>query len=335
LRLFQSIFGGGETRGRYPDALIDMAIERAVDATDSRLRLVPGYRKRLRPSIIQAIDHVVTLVGAIPPPCLATAVQHGAEPCLSAVFASAGDMLEILGRDPALRAFLETPTGRGAEQVTALLLAERVERQVLGLDLVDDQVRRDVAQVAISFTGHRLIDPSPSESESRRLWTRRAFDHILTLALGRMTETRIERADLQRERDLLQRKLTALQSGGWSFVSSETAPSDPVALQAEIDGLTSQIDALGPARDVLNQHLDILITLLGDAARQLWAESVSICVDALNIQRLPQDSTARIIPFVELRNARSRSVTLLALDIRPSDLSPRLDLVSAAERYLQ
>jgi hypothetical protein len=335
VKLFQSIFGGGERRGRYPDALIDMAIERAVDATDSRLRLVPGYRKRLRPSITQAVDHVVALAEEIPPPLIATAAQHGVEPCLSAVFASAGDMLEILGRDPSLRAYLETPEGREADQVTALLLAERVERQVLGLDLVDDQVRRDVAQVAISFTGHRLIDPTPNESESRRLWTRRAFDHMLTLALARIAETRSERADLQRERDLLRRKLTSLKSGGWSFASSDAAPSDPAALEAEIDELTSQLDALGPAQDVLNQHLEILISLLGDAARQLWVEPCSLCVDALNIQRSPQDPTARIIPFVELRNARGRALTLLALDIRPSDLPARLDLVSAAERYLQ
>jgi hypothetical protein len=335
MKLFQSIFGGGETRGRYPDTLIDMAIERAVDGTDSRLRLVPGYRKRLRPSIIQAVDHVVTMVGQIPPPVTATAAQHQGEPRLSAIFASAGDMLEILGRDPALHAFLMSEAGRGAEQVTALLLAERTERQVLGLDLVDDQVRRDVAQVAISFTGHRLIDPSLSESESRRLWTRRAFDHILALALGRMSETRLERADLERSRDLLQRKLKALQSGGWSFPASDAPPSDPLALQAEIDGLTEQLNALGPAQDALNKHLDILVALLSDAGRQLWAEPVNICVDALNIQRSPQDPTARSVPLVELRNARGHSLTLLALAIRPVELPVREDLVSAAERYLQ
>ncbi len=51
MKLFHSIFGGGEARGRYPESLIREAIERAVDGTDARLRLVPGYRKRLHKPI--------------------------------------------------------------------------------------------------------------------------------------------------------------------------------------------------------------------------------------------------------------------------------------------
>ena len=44
LKLFQSFFGGDESRGRYPESLVEAAIERTVDGTDSRLRLLPGYR---------------------------------------------------------------------------------------------------------------------------------------------------------------------------------------------------------------------------------------------------------------------------------------------------
>ncbi len=40
MKLFKSIFGGGEAAGRYPESLIEAAIERAVDGTDSRLRLL-------------------------------------------------------------------------------------------------------------------------------------------------------------------------------------------------------------------------------------------------------------------------------------------------------
>ena len=95
MKLFQSIFGGGETRGGYPESLIDLATERAVDGADARIRLLPGYRKRLRKPIIQAIDHVVALVDAIHEPLSAGARDHGEEPCLAAVFSSAGDMLDL------------------------------------------------------------------------------------------------------------------------------------------------------------------------------------------------------------------------------------------------
>lgn len=67
LKLFQSIFGGEED-GRYPEALIEAAIERTVEGADRRLLALPGYRKQLRPSVIHAIDHVVSLADAITAP---------------------------------------------------------------------------------------------------------------------------------------------------------------------------------------------------------------------------------------------------------------------------
>ncbi len=174
MKLFSCIFGCGESHGRYPESLIDLATERAVDGTDSRLRLLSGYRKKLREPVIHAIDHVVALVNAFQEPLPAGGRDHGTDPRLAAVFASAGDMLAHFGRDPALSDFLISPTGRGIERVTALLLATRAERRILGMDLVGDQVRRDVPQMAINFTSQRLLDPAATEAESCRQWKRRA-----------------------------------------------------------------------------------------------------------------------------------------------------------------
>jgi hypothetical protein len=335
LKLFQSIFGGGETRGGYPESLIDLATERAVDGADARIRLLPGYRKRLRKPIIQAIDHVVALVDAIHEPLSAGARDHGEEPRLAAVFSSAGDMLDLFGRDPALREFLASGEGRGSERVTALLLAERVERNILGMDLVGDQVRRDVPQVAVSFAAHRLLDPKASEAESRRQWKRRAFDHLLTLALTRIAEARVERADLTRQRDLLRRKLTALERGGWSFEQTEAGQADPAALVAELDAIAAQLAELGVDQGVLTAHLGILVELLNDAPRQLWAEPLTLFLDPMNIQRDERDPSARRIELWELSNARGRRAAMLPLTIVPAEIPEREDLVTAAARYLQ
>ncbi|WP_295407669.1 hypothetical protein [uncultured Thiocystis sp.] len=335
MKLFQSMFGGGETLGRYPESLIDLATERAVDGTDSRLRLLPGYRKRLREPVIKAIDHVVALVDAIQEPLPADAREHGLEPRLAAVFSSAGDMLDRFGRDPALSAFLASAEGRGVGRVTALLLAERVERTILGMDLVGDQVRRDVPQVAVSFAAHRLLDPHPSESETRRQLKRRAFDHLLTLALTRIAEARVERADLTRQRDLLRRKLTALERGGWSFEPVAGGAPDPATLLAELDAITAQLNTLGVDQGVLVAHLGIVVEILGDAPRQLWAEPTTLCLDAMNIQRDARDPSARSIEFLELCNARGRRVVMLPLSLAPGELPAREDLVTAAQRYLQ
>ncbi|CRI67173.1 conserved hypothetical protein [Thiocapsa sp. KS1] len=334
MNLFQSIFRGNESRGRYPESLIEAAIERAVDGTDARLRLLPGYRKRLRVPVIHAIDQVVALVEAIPAPLAAGRREHGEDPRLAAVFSSAADMLRIFGRDPALTAFLATPEGAAAERVTCLLLAERVERNILGMDLVGDQVRRDVPQVAVSFTGHRLLDPRAAEAEMRRALERRAFDHLLALALSRIAEVRVEREDLMRQRDLLHRKRASLERGGWTFDAAQGAPPDPAALMADLEGITAQLAVLGADDGLLRAHLGIVADSLAEAERQFWADDLDLSLDAMNIRRDAGEPSARRIVLKELHNARGWRLVMLPLMITPGEIPPREDFVAAAERYL-
>ena len=334
MNLFQSIFRGGESRGRYPESLIDAAIERAVEGTDARLRLLPGYRKRLRVPVIHAIDQVVVLVDAIPAPLVAGRREHGEDPRLAAVFSSAADMLHIFGRDAALTAFLAAPEGAGAERVTCLLLAERVERNILGMDLVGDQVRRDVPQVAVSFIGHRLLDPRVDEAEMHRALQRRAFDHLLVLALTRIAEVRVEREDLIRQRDLLRRKRAAFERGGWTFETEQGTPEDPAALAAELDAITAQLAVLGADEGVLRAHLGIVADSLAEAERQFWAEELGLSLDAMNIRRDAGEPSARRIVLNELHNARGWRLVMLPLMIAPGEIPPREDFVAAAERYL-
>lgn len=334
MKLLQSIFGAGESLGRYPESLVEAAIERAVDGTDARLRLLPGYRNRLRQPVIHAIDQVMTLVDAFPSPLAAGRGAHSDDPRLAAIFASAAEMLDTFSRDTALEEYLKTPEGATAKQISALLLAERVEKNLLGMDLVNDQVRRDVHQVAVSFTGHRLLDPRVDEAEMRRQLKRRAFDHLLTLALARIAEIRVEREELRRQRDLLHRKCAALEGGGWSFAPAPDGSRNPTELAAELDAITAQLDAIGADKDVLKAHLGIVEGSLGEAERQLWAEPISLLLDPMNIERDAHDPTTRRVDLQELHNARGRRAVLLPLVITPADLPLREDFVTAAERYL-
>jgi len=334
LKLFQSIFGIGDSRGRYPESLIDEAIERAVAATDTRLRVLPGYRKALREPAIHAIDHVIALVEAIPAPLPAGNRAFQDEPRLAALFASPQEMLDLFSRNAALADLLASTEGVGTERVTALLLAERTERTILGVDLVNDMVRSDVPQVSVSFTGHRLLDPKANEGETRRHLRRRAFDHLLTVALTRIAESGAERADLARQRDLLRRKLTALEHGGWTFEPAQSEPANLGDLLLELDAVEEQIKALGPNTKVLEAHREILAAVLGEAERHLWAEDITLYLDAMNIQREAQYPSVRRVVLPELRNSRGQRAVMLPLALAPVEVPPREDLVAAAERYL-
>ncbi len=334
MNLFQSIFGGGESRGRYPESLVEEAIERAVAVTDTRLRVLPGYRKALRQSAIHAIDHVIALVDGIPAHLTAGYREYSDDPRLAAVFTSAKDMFDMFSRNAALTEFLASTEGVGTERVTALLLAERVEKQVFGVDIVGDTLRHDVRQVSVSFSGHRLLDPKASEAETRRQLKRRAFDHLLSLALRRVAEVRVERADLTRQRDLLRRKLDALERGSWTFDASPGEPINTGDLLLELDAVEKQLGVVGTDAGVLNAHLEIVAGVLGEAEHHLWAEETTLYLDAMNIQREAEDPSGRRIALHELCNSRGARAIMLPLALAPAELPIREDFVAAAERHL-
>lgn len=334
LKLFQSIFGSEKAQQRYPESLIEMAIERAVDGTDPRLRVLPGYRKRLFAPVIHAIDHVIALVDALPPPLSAGRDSYATEPRFSALFASADHMLEVFGHDANLAEYLGS-ADPPPDRVTALLLAERVEKSILGMEVVGDSVRRDVAQVAVSFSGHRLVDSMSDEDAMRRLLKRRAFDHLLTLALTRIIEKREERADLVRQRDLLRRKLEALKRSGWSFDEADAAARPEASgMAAELEEIEGQFKAMGSDAGLLEAHLEIVANLLGTAEQQLWGKPLVIRLDRMNIKRDAQDESARNIELPELHNAQGRRLVMLLISVAPAELPKREDLHTMAQRYL-
>lgn len=333
LKLFESIFRGGEQQGRYPESLIEAAIERAADGTDPRLRALFGYKKQLRPSVIHAIDHVVALVDGIPAPVPACRNDYNADLRLKALFASADRMQEVFGNDAALNEFRGGPDKQAA-QVIALLVAERIEKNVLGMELAGDKLQRDVTQISVSFRRHRLIEVTGNEADTRRQLERRAFDHLLTLALARIADVHGERADLARQRDLLRHKLSVLKRGGWSFDAEEGVQPEHEALIAELQEIETGLAKLGTDAGALQGRLDIVADLLGHAEQQLWAEDFVMYLDNMNIRRDAQDASAQRITLRELRNARVASLAMLLVTLAPGELPPRENALTAAARYL-
>jgi hypothetical protein len=334
LKLFQSFFAGDESRGRYAESLVESAIERAVDGTDSRLRLVPGYRKRLRGPVIHAVDHVVALVDGLPAPLAAVHDEFNADPRLATLFVSAAHMLEVLGHDRTLLEYLGSHSARSAERLTALLLVERIEKNALGMELAGDQVRRDVAQLTVSFRNHRLVEVADSEAETRRLLKRRAFDHLLSLALAHIVEVREERTDLARQRDVLRHKLATLERSGWSFAAGEGTPSEPATLQAELADIETQLERLGSDANVLNAHLGIVAEQLAQADQLLQRDTFRMRLDSMNVQRDAQDASGRNIELPEIHNTLGRKNVLLLVSVIPGELPPPENLLATAHRYL-
>lgn len=336
LHLFQSIFGISETEAAaYPESIVEMAIERAAEGTDSRLTALPGYHKKLRPAVLKAIDHVIAVVDRLPASVELSRENYSSDPRLSAFFASVDHMRQVIRGDVALSDCLADATGSGADQIEAVLVTHRMERKVLGMELEGETVRREVAQVAVNFTHHRLVDPTTSREETDKLLRRRVFDNLLEIALARISSAREERAGLERQRGLLQRKQEALESSGWGFKAQATAAnSDVNALESQIEEIEQQLHGMGVDSGILGAHFDILADVLEHAKEQVWYTPVSLVLDRMGIKRDAATPNSIELELQELRSVRDVSVIPLRVTIPRREFPERGDFLAEAQRLL-
>jgi len=330
IKLLQSIFGSNESAGRYPEALVEEAMERVVDGIDPRLRLLPGYRKRLREPVMTAIDQVIRIVDALPAPISAAAADFSANALLSACFVSADSMREILGNDLQLDAYRNSLIGTDVSPCL-LLLVERCEKNILGVELCGEVLRNDVAQVSVSFRSPRVVEVAAEEAELRRQLKRRAFDHLIHLALQRIGEVNEEKDSLSKQRGLLQAKHSLLRRSGMGF---EQTAGELARVEAELAEIDAQLQALNPEGNALESQLAIAAETLGDAERQLWGDHLEIHLDRMNIRRNPGEEGARRLTLNEIGNANGQRLTAMLLTLPLRELPQRKTLKAGMEQSL-
>jgi hypothetical protein len=319
LRLLQSIFGSYKG-GRYPESLVREAIERAVDATDPWLRAVSGYRKKLRPAVIRAMDHVVALVDGLPPPVSLDPANYADDLRLKSLFISSDEMNRFLAGDRSLAQFIRGPGG-GASRITALLAMEKQEQVSLTEDYSGDVVIRDVRQVTVTFDGHRFIDPSTDEGETRRLLRRRAYDQLLGLALKRLTVVKSERVELEQRRALLKNKLNLLEREGWGFDRADPSGKPGVAeVEERIGEIEAELKELGGDDRILARYLEIVADLLGRPEEHFWARNETIFVGRMGIKRSEAAKDASELTYSELHNAEGRSMVVMPVSLPGEEL---------------
>ncbi len=336
LSLFKSLFTSGPPdSGGYPETIVKLAMERAVDATDRRIRLLAGYERKLRPAVLRAIDHVVSILDRLPRPVELSRAGYSRDARVSAFFASPQRIAEMLGSDQTFVEFREGRDGRIADRALALLVLEHTERKVLGMELRGEQVRREVAQRVASFSGHRLLDPAMDAGAHRTLLRRRAFDHLLERALAAITRSSASRVELERELVLLQRKLDTLEAGPWSFepCSSEQAPC-PLEMESRIEEIEDELDALGGSTDTLEHHLEQVIEVLENADAYLRMEELTLILDPMGVLKEREEANAGALHLHEMHLINGQKAILLPVAIPRAEWPKPKDFLTQAQRFL-
>jgi len=338
LRFLSSLFTTpAERSGGLDEALLEKATERAVDGTDRRLHALGDYRARLRGPVELAVNHVISLVNALPPPIEISPRAFGEDNGLRPFFVSTEHLREVLGKFSNVRDFLTDLASPPPEEIFGLLTMVREERNVFGMELDGDSLRRDVMQVAVNFSNHRYIGPTGNEVDTRRELMKRAFDFLIEKALERITGERGKRRDLDRQRHLLRQKLDVMQTGQWGLGAmlndSEGPGPNLAALEAEIETIEVELghghaDSLG-----LEESLALVADTLSRPADWLAAHKISLRLDYRGI-KLPDSSAMPEIGLAELFSSTGERRTVVLGRIARTDIPEPPDFWKSAKRYL-
>lgn len=311
-----------------------------VTRLNPRLRLVPHYRRRLRPALEQALTHVRGLVDGLPAPREATAHAWGTDPYIHAFFATPHDVELTFSRSPDLREFFDKSPG--TPTAFTVLGMTMTERRTLGVALEGDVMRSEVPQTNISFGEHRVTIMAASEAALRDEIVWRLFDQLALEALARFTAGKSRQDELDREHTLLVARLRLLERQGTgvrSVFGADTAvtATEAATLRDEIATNERELAQLTPSHDALDRRLACLAETIADAPASFSIEHMALRLSATNVLLAPDNpAPAQDIDLLIARIPGDppmvRSFTLASFAHRDM-VSPRA-LLDEAERWL-
>lgn len=199
------------TSARRESASLHETVERVVDGTDARIRLVSGYRRKLQGAISTSLDYVNSMVDEIPGALEVSSRTFHSDPHVNAFFSNVDDLQTIFSHSSELRDFLEDHRNREVTETCALVCMQKTEQTVLGMELSGNMIKRDVQQTAVNFSDHRIYSPAASEPETRQCLRQCFFDGLVTTALAHIIQLRLSRHNLETRRLKLEARLRNLE----------------------------------------------------------------------------------------------------------------------------
>jgi len=312
LGLFNNL-SGIDTNNKTPD--IDEAVEHVIDGVDTKLRLVPGYRKKLRDEISLSLLYINSLVDQIPGPVEVNRKTFISDPAVRAYFATPDDLQDIFGRCSELAAYFSS---NNHNECCAMLCANKEEKITLGLDLNDGVLQRDVKQTVINFFDHKVLSPGLSDTEVRQAIKMCIFDGLITYALQQIACIKIKRRDLKNEYRILNAKLRSRQAhgNGLSTMLAEASRSkeESAEIKAQIAEAENALNTMLGKKDLYAFYLEEIRRIFASPEKFIQLNNVCLRLTDMGVE-VTNDSpkAAHEVYFSELEivNVLKRVVTIV------------------------
>jgi hypothetical protein len=305
---------------QFDPADLDVAVARAVDAVEPRLRQIGGYPQRYRAAVACALAHARALAAQVPGPVVIDREHFVADRTVHALFGSIDAVRASLCASRAMREFVhEHPL---AGEVYALLAMRRQERHALGFDLQGEVLRRDVPQTLVYFSDHTLAAPGSSEADCRDCLAWHLFDALVGQVRARIEARRVEKLRLENERDLVMARLR-----GAPAAEQPRQRQALEGLHAALAGLTAQLELGG-------LHTDFT-AILAQPERHLHLEATRMMLDDMGVRRAAEDAVdGTEVCFADLRGSDAPGWTVILAHCRGLARPSLAEQMHEADRWL-
>ena len=302
-------------------AMLDRALERVIDGTDSRIRLVPNYKRKLFRSILVALEYADRLVRKIPHTIDLDSRHYLDDPYIRALFPTIDSLRNVCHQSSELRDFFSDLEHRDTPEGMVLLCMQKREETVFGMELKGEHVVRDICQQRITFDDHRLYSPAEDEDEARLGLKCCIFEGLVNNALANISRLRKRRLELETQQQMLNgrmRNQSRIDMSSPNFYRLVREHSDLEQKQEQLGIIEKELEEIGyltpenclkQVRDTLN-HPEEFIRVKNFAFR----------LDRGNIIRSKQETAfkSRKLQFSEVRikGEKPRVVTLARINRR-------------------
>jgi hypothetical protein len=336
--IWNFLFGSSGTSSDADDELVAATVEAIVDQVEPRVRMSANYQKKLAGGVRHTLAHLRHLGRELPADLMTLSRKAWAQdPRVNAFFATADDVPACLGRSRELRALFQKE-GAQADEAFALLAMKLEERQIFAPKLVGGELRHDVPQTAVSFSGHRLFAPALTLPATRLDVGRRLFLRLAQIALKRIIEADERAVDLDQHTGYLKTRLRMLNLAKDGL---EGIVEDPSTIDAQIRNVEREL------KETVDKYIEVkssIATLDRYTARINEVllhpeEHIEITPRPLRVNRMGievepgADEPANDLTLHEMRLGETRIVIDLARCPR-DEVPPAEDLIAKAERYL-
>lgn len=285
------------------EAAVDAAIEHLVDAMDSRLRLVDGYARKLRPAVMLALEQMQMVVADIPGPVEFSRGTWSADPLVRAFFASPQDLVRIFSAEPVVQEFFAAAGNALDDQCCVALFVSQETKTTLGYVLQGDMMQGDVVRHSVSFSAHRLTRPAATDGGVRASLRDMGLHYLANQALERITGSRNERQMLEEERNLLSLRLSARSRFDHALESllEDGRGWDAEGLQRQLGETEQRLASLSTPPRTLDEYLDFLRDVLEHVPDYVSISCQDLRLDHMNFLVEDPESTAVSLRVCELR----------------------------------